>query len=117
MTRRWSGRSPWVTARAVARLEKLARWCVPLLRDHGTLVAMKGRSVPEELATDRPALQHLGLTSARVTEHGVGVLAEPVLTVDLVFDRSAARGGGKGRRTGSSRRSEGEGSARGRTGA
>ncbi|MCA0336886.1 MAG: 16S rRNA (guanine(527)-N(7))-methyltransferase RsmG [Actinobacteria bacterium] len=106
--------APWVTARAVARLEKLARWCVPLLRDQGTLVAMKGRSAPEELTTDRPALQRLGLTSARVTEHGVGVLAQPVLTVDLVFDRSAARGGVKGRRTGSSPRSEGERSARGR---
>ncbi len=27
--------APWVTARAVARLDKLARWCVPLLADGG----------------------------------------------------------------------------------
>jgi len=33
--------APWATARAVARLDKLARWCVPLLADRGTLVAMK----------------------------------------------------------------------------
>lgn len=77
--------APWVTARAVARLDKLARWCVPLLADGGTLVAMKGRSAGEELEEDRRALQRLGLESARVTEHGAAVLDEPVLTVDLQF--------------------------------
>ena len=35
-------RRAFVTARAVARLDKLARWCVPLLEAGGTLVAMKG---------------------------------------------------------------------------
>ncbi|MBT9258012.1 16S rRNA (guanine(527)-N(7))-methyltransferase RsmG [Phycicoccus sp. MAQZ13P-2] len=77
--------APWVTARAVARLDKLARWCVPLLADGGTLVAMKGRSAGEELEEDRRALQRLGLESARVSEHGGAVFDEPVLTVDLQF--------------------------------
>ena len=53
-------RAPWVTARAVARLDKLARWCVPLLAEGGTLVAMKGRSAAEELEEDRRALERLG---------------------------------------------------------
>lgn len=77
--------APWVTARAVARLDKLARWCVPLLADRGTLVAMKGRTAADELAQDRPALTTLGLLDATVTEHGGAVLEEPVLSVDLVF--------------------------------
>lgn len=77
--------APWVTARAVARLDKLARWCVPLIDGRGTLVAMKGRSAGEELAQDRPALERLGLVDARVSEHGTPVLTEPVLTVDLAF--------------------------------
>lgn len=77
--------APWVTARAVARLDKLARWCVPLLADRGTLVAMKGRTAAAELAQDRPALTTLGLLDATVTEHGGAVLEEPVLSVDLVF--------------------------------
>lgn len=77
--------APWVTARAVARLEKLARWCVPLLDVGGTLVAMKGRSAPTELEEDRRALQRLGLVSAVVSEHGGDVLEQPVLTVDLRF--------------------------------
>ena len=100
--------APFVTARAVARLDKLARWCVPLLEPGGTLVAMKGRSAAEELAADRPALVRLGLVDAVVSEHGGDLLEEPVLTVDLRFEpkrrgsktkqRSKGRKGGKGSR-------------------
>ncbi len=78
--------APFVTARAVASLDKLARWCAPLLSPGGTLVAMKGRSAAEELARDRAALEAHGLASAVVREHTLPVLAEPVLTVDLTFD-------------------------------
>lgn len=78
--------APFVTARAVASLDKLARWCAPLLSPGGTLVAMKGRSAAEELARDRAALEAHGLASAVVREHISPVLAEPVLTVDLTFD-------------------------------
>lgn len=77
--------APYVTARAVARLDKLARWCVPLLEPHGVLVAMKGRSAASELEEDRKGLQRLGLTDAVVTEHVSALLEEPVLTVDLRF--------------------------------
>jgi 16S rRNA (guanine527-N7)-methyltransferase len=86
--------APYVTARAVARLDKLARWCVPLLEANGTLVAMKGRSGAQELQDDRPALLKLGLVDAVVREHGGEVLDEPVLTVDLRF---APRGATKAR--------------------
>ena len=86
--------APWVTARAVARLDRLARWCVPLLTPGGALVAMKGRSAAEELEQDRPALQRLGLVSGRVSEHGASLLEEPVLTVDLSFASPRAKGRG-----------------------
>jgi 16S rRNA (guanine527-N7)-methyltransferase len=79
--------APWVTARAVARTAKLARWCVPLLEARGTLVAMKGRSAREELDADRRDLTKLGLVEATVTEHGAESLEEPTLTVDLTFVR------------------------------
>ena len=91
--------APFVTARAVARLDKLARWCVPLLEPGGTLVAMKGRSAAEELDQDRRALERLGLVDAVVSEHGGGLLDEPVLTVDLRFEpRVPARGRDKKRK-------------------
>ena len=35
-----------VTARAVAPLDRLAGWCLPLLRPGGRLLAMKGRPRP-----------------------------------------------------------------------
>lgn len=77
--------APWVTARAVARSAKLARWCVPLLDGRGTVVAMKGRSAREELDADRRDLTRLGLVDATITEHGATVLDEPTLTLDLTF--------------------------------
>jgi len=77
--------APWVTARAVARIAKLARWCVPLLDAPGTLVAMKGRSAQEELDADRRDLNKLGLVDAILTEHGMSILDEPTLTLDLTF--------------------------------
>lgn len=77
--------APWVTARAVARIAKLARWCVPLLDGRGTLVAMKGRSAQEELDADRRELNKLGLVEAAIREHGASALDEPTLTLDLTF--------------------------------
>lgn len=77
--------APWVTARAVARLAKLARWCTPLLAADGTLVAMKGSRAEAELDEDRHALRRLGMSRATVTEHGATLLDAPVLTVDLQF--------------------------------
>lgn len=38
-----------VTARAVAPMDRLARWCLPLLRPGGVLVALKGRSAGDEV--------------------------------------------------------------------
>lgn len=72
----------YVTARAVARLDKLARWCLPLTRPGGQLVAMKGRSAAEELEAATKVLRRLGVVSSRVSSHGAEVLTEPTLTVD-----------------------------------
>ena len=111
--------APFVTARAVARLDKLARWCVPLLEPAGTLVAMKGRSAAEELAADRPALVRLGMVDAVVSEHGGDVLEEPVLTVDLRFEPrnrgSKSKRGGKAK-AGSKDTKASRGPKSGRTG-
>ncbi len=91
--------APFVTARAVARLDKLARWCVPLLEPGGALIAMKGRSAAQELSQDRRALERLGLVAATVSEHGADLLDEPVLTIDLHFRPTAARRSPRAKRT------------------
>ena len=58
--------APFATARAVARIDKLARWTFPLLADGGTLVALKGGSAAEELAAEEKVLRKLGMTASGV---------------------------------------------------
>ena len=95
-------RAPHVTARAVARIDRLARWSFPLLDDGGRLVALKGRTAREELNAHRDTLVDLGMVDARITEHGAAVLDQPTLTVDLTV---GARRPSAGRR--STKRSSG----------
>lgn len=49
-----------VTARAVAPLERLARWTLPLVAPGGELLAMKGSTADEELATAARVLRQFG---------------------------------------------------------
>ncbi|MFX4286369.1 16S rRNA (guanine(527)-N(7))-methyltransferase RsmG [Janibacter sp. G349] len=74
--------APFVTARAVAALDKLARWCCPMVEPGGQLVAMKGRSAEQEVAAATKALRKLRVSETAISEHGHGVLDEPTLTVD-----------------------------------
>jgi 16S rRNA (guanine527-N7)-methyltransferase len=76
-----------VVARAVAPLAKLSGWSLPLLRDGGLLVAMKGASAADELARDRQAVLHAGGVEPRIERCGADVLADPATVV--VVERSA----------------------------
>ncbi len=49
-----------VTARAVAPLERLLGWCMPLVEPSGALLAMKGDSAEQEVAEARVTLARLG---------------------------------------------------------
>lgn len=55
-----------VTARAVAPLDRLARWTLPLLRVGGELVALKGRNVDRELPAAEKVLAKLGGSTPEV---------------------------------------------------
>lgn len=57
-----------VTARAVAAMDKLARWCIPLLREGGSLVALKGSSAAEELDKAKYVLRKLGADAGEVLD-------------------------------------------------
>jgi len=84
-----------VTARAVAPLDRLAGWSLPLVRPGGLLLALKGEAAADELAAARHALTRAGATSAKVVRCGVGV-ADPPTTVVAVTRgtvRTTARGG------------------------
>jgi 16S rRNA (guanine527-N7)-methyltransferase len=59
-----------VTARAVASLEKLGSWCLPLVRPGGVFVALKGQKASEEVRASTGALQKQGATDIVVTSYG-----------------------------------------------
>lgn len=69
-----------VTARAVAPMERLAGWTVPLVQPGGELLALKGRSASEEVEASRSVLERLGIVSVEIVECGEGVV-DPVTTV------------------------------------
>lgn len=78
-----------VTARAVAPLDKLARWCLPLVRPGGRLLAIKGDSAEREVGELRAAVERAGGT-IEIRRCGVGVV-EPPATVVEVTRRPAGR--------------------------
>lgn len=59
-----------VTARAVAPLARLGRWCLPLVVPGGVLLALKGRSAADEVDRDGAVLTKLGARSIVVTTYG-----------------------------------------------
>ncbi|MGB8652842.1 MAG: 16S rRNA (guanine(527)-N(7))-methyltransferase RsmG [Mycobacteriales bacterium] len=59
-----------VTARAVAPVDRLAGWALPLLRPGGRLLALKGEQAGAELELARPVLARLGAVSSSVVEVG-----------------------------------------------
>ncbi|CUR55060.1 Ribosomal RNA small subunit methyltransferase G [metagenome] len=57
-----------VTSRAVAPLDRLLEWSMPLVAPSGALVAMKGSSVAEEVQAHASVWQRLGCTVPQVLE-------------------------------------------------
>lgn len=71
-----------ITARAVASIDKLVKWCEPLLSPAGQMVFLKGRSAPDELERAKYVLRKHGLTGA---VHSAPTIAsvEPTTVVTL----------------------------------
>lgn len=65
-----------VTSRAVAPLGKLAGWSLPLVRKGGSMRALKGSTVSEELLRDAAQIKKAGGDSGCVEEVGKRVLDE-----------------------------------------
>ena len=59
-----------VTARAVAPVDRLAGWALPLLRPGGRLLALKGEQATAELEVAQPVLTRLGAATWSVVEVG-----------------------------------------------
>ncbi|MCM2578488.1 16S rRNA (guanine(527)-N(7))-methyltransferase RsmG [Streptomyces meridianus] len=77
-----------VTARAVAPLDRLAGWGVPLLRPYGEMLALKGDTAEEELKAARAALGKLGVVETSVLQVGTGVVDPPSTLVRVEVGES-----------------------------
>ncbi len=70
-----------VTARAVAALDKLGRWCLPLVKKGGVLLALKGRTAQDEVTAATATLHRLGATTIVVTTYENGDVPTTVVEV------------------------------------
>ncbi|WP_367652480.1 16S rRNA (guanine(527)-N(7))-methyltransferase RsmG [Intrasporangium sp.] len=77
--------APWVTARAVTGIVRLAEWTLPLLEVPGQVLALKGSSGPAELVEAEAELRRLGVARSELIDFGVrqGELASTVLRLIL----------------------------------
>lgn len=83
------GHNAVVTARAVAPLSRLARWCLPLVAPGGRLLAVKGASAEQEVARDVNAVRVMGGAAVEIVQCG-GTIVRPPTTV-VVVSRLAER--------------------------
>jgi 16S rRNA (guanine527-N7)-methyltransferase len=73
-----------VTARALAPLDRLTSWCLPLAAEGGRLLALKGESAAEEIGTHHQAVVRLGGSGPVIRRCGVGVIDPPTTVVEIV---------------------------------
>ena len=92
-----AGDSGWVTARAVAPLDRLVRWCLPLLRPGGTLVAIKGAGAESEIEEHAAAVRRMGGSLPKTQVLGAGDWPEPTTVVLVVRETRPASKNVKGR--------------------
>lgn len=74
-----------VTSRAVAPLERLLRWSMPLVASDGAMVALKGSAAEAEVDPAGPVLTRLGCATPEIVRLGEGVLAEPTAAVRVAW--------------------------------
>jgi 16S rRNA (guanine527-N7)-methyltransferase len=76
-----------VTARAVAPLDRLTAWCLPLVAKGGRVLALKGESAVEEIATHRDVIVGLGGTVPVIRQVGAADLDQPTTVIEITRDR------------------------------
>lgn len=79
--RREVGQQDAVVSRAVAALDKLTKWSMPLLRVDGVMLAIKGERAEEEVREHRRVMTTLGAADVRVMKCGADFLDPPATVV------------------------------------
>ncbi|UKN43191.1 16S rRNA (guanine(527)-N(7))-methyltransferase RsmG [Mycobacterium lepromatosis] len=70
-----------VVSRAVASLDKLTKWSMPLLRPHGRVLAIKGERASDEIRQHRRVMAALGVVDVMLVMCGANYLCPPVTVV------------------------------------
>lgn len=78
-----------VTARALAPLDRLAGWCLPLVRLGGRVLALKGESAAAELDEHTAAIRRQGAGYLAIHQCGADRLEQPTTVVEIRRERSA----------------------------
>ncbi|MDQ2628676.1 MAG: 16S rRNA (guanine(527)-N(7))-methyltransferase RsmG [Actinomycetota bacterium] len=94
-----AGERDAVVSRAVASLDKISRWSLPLLRIGGRMLAMKGERAQDEVDEHRRVMIGLGANDVRVVRCGVDYLTPPATVVMARRVESGRTRGGPTRRT------------------
>jgi 16S rRNA (guanine527-N7)-methyltransferase len=68
-------------SRAVAALDKLTKWSMPLLRPGGRMIALKGERAPDEVREHRRVMAASGALDVRVVACGANYLRPPATVV------------------------------------
>lgn len=87
-----------VTARAVAPLDRLVGWCLPLANVGGRILAMKGASAADEIDAHREVVSRLGGGPAAIRLCGIGLIDPPTTVVEVSKQRVVVPNAAKGRR-------------------
>ena len=92
-----------VTSRAVAPMDRLTRWSMPLVRDGGLFLAMKGASAAHEVDAAAREIRRLGGADPRVLAVGADLLTSPVTVVQVRKTGTIQQSRRSGRRPGGGR--------------
>jgi 16S rRNA (guanine527-N7)-methyltransferase len=88
-----------VTSRAVAPLPRLLDWCMPLVRESGQMLAMKGATAADEVRDAAEALRRCGAQlPVAIHRLGEGVISPPTTVIRVQSTRPSALGLGQGAR-------------------
>jgi 16S rRNA (guanine527-N7)-methyltransferase len=81
-----------VTSRAVAALPRLLDWSMPLVRQGGVVLAMKGSSAADEVAAAREALEGWGAGAVEVLSVGADEISPPTTVIRVGATRPSRLG-------------------------
>lgn len=84
-----------VASRAVAPLDRLARWCLPLVAPGGRMLAMKGSSAADEVQRFADTIHRLGGRGVTVEQYGADLAGRvegaPITVVEIEVPATSGR--------------------------